>query len=607
VVDEQDINNIKPLPNLDYRIMQGNSLISEFMGINFDSNKEKKNDNLSFKDETDKLIEQFQQKKDEFLNESNVSRKSKLKEEVDNLLVKIFETKLRTQKADYFNRLRDIENKYSVVRNEKQRDELIRQDKDKLNKKFGLDLEAAEKQLKEFTSGKKIKPLFLWNLYFSEVFHQKGGFDVVIANPPYGAIISESDKKYLKKHYEHIVERIRNSFLYFLGLAYELIKKQGIVSYIIPNEFLFQIYMTKARTYFLIHSQFMYAINIGEDVFEAVVPTCLVAIKKETIDNYQIPVADFRNMTLNELDNRLQTGIFDNTSKNMVLNTVNSVFSFNLINTRLVNRLIKAYQPFDEFCDTISNGISTSCDNVYIINKTFSKKRHFETLYLKPCIRGGQFNRYFCPSDTGEQLLYITKHFESKKGLNIFKYLKEHRSILTQKSVEKKKGNRPWHILFRSRNENLFQVPKLIFRQTGDSIIACIDERANYYGIDSVNIGIFKSTFVERRRFLLGILNSKLTTFIYRELSQEGGRVLAQVKPQRIRALPIVMPEVEKRKPIENIVDRILDITKDEDYLQNTAKRSKVEALQAEIDQLVYKLYDLTPEEIKIVEESLRR
>jgi len=82
------------------------------------------------KEKTDKLIEQFQQKKDEFLNESNVSRKRKLKEEVDDLLVKIFETKLRTQKADYFNRLKNIENKYSVLRNEKQRDELVNQDKE---------------------------------------------------------------------------------------------------------------------------------------------------------------------------------------------------------------------------------------------------------------------------------------------------------------------------------------------------------------------------------------------------------------------------------------------------------------------------------------------
>jgi hypothetical protein len=602
VVDEDDIKNIKPLPNLDYRIMQGNSLISEFMGINFDSDKEKISGKLIFKDETDELTKQFQQKKDEFLNESNISRKSKLKKEVDNLMVEIFETKLKTQKKDYFNRLKEIENKHSNWPTEKQRNESMKQDKEKLYKETGFNLESVEKQLKEFTSGNKIKPFFLWNLYFSEVFHARGGFDMVIANPPYGANISENDKNYLKRRYEHIVERIRNSFLYFFGLAYNLIKNQGIVSYIIPNEFLFQIYMTKARTFFLQNSQFIYAFNIGEDVFEAIVPTCLVAIKKEIIDNYQIPVADFRNMTLKELDNCLQKGRFDTTNKNMVIDTVNSVFSFNLKNSKLVNRLIDSYQSFGEFCDTVSNGISTSCDNVYIVTKIFSKEMNFESLYLKSCIRGGQFKRYFCPSDTGDQLLYITKDFDPKKGINIFKYLKEHRSLLTKKCVEKNKGNRPWHVLFRARDEELFQVPKILFRQTGDSIIACIDHRVNYYGIDSVNIGILKNAFVEQKKYILGILNSKLITFIYRNVSQEGGRVLAQVKPQRIRVLPIAFPEKEKRKPLEKLVECILDITKEDDYIISSQKQAKVKSLEAEIDQLVYKLYDLTPEEIKILE-----
>jgi len=240
VVDEQDIKNIKPLPNLDYRIMQGNSLISEFMGINFDSNKEKGNDNLSFKDETDKLIEQFQQKKDEFLNKSNVSRKSKLKEEVDNLLVKIFETKLRTQKADYFNRLKNIENKYSVVRNEKQRDELIKEKKEKLYKESGFNLELVEKQLKEFTSGKKIKPFFLWNLYFSEVFHNKGGFDVVIANPPYKVLTKNNtpinEHGYYIKHYKAIEGSYsKNLFTLFIEHSIKLLKPKANLCYIIPE------------------------------------------------------------------------------------------------------------------------------------------------------------------------------------------------------------------------------------------------------------------------------------------------------------------------------------------------------------------------------------
>ena len=163
VVDEQDIKNIKPLPNLDYRIMQGNSLLSEFMGINFDTDP-KKNERVpvqtSFvKEKKDELIEQFQRKKNEFLNESNVTRKSQLKEEVDELLVKIFETKLKKQKTDYFNRLKNIEDKYSVLRNEKQRENLIKEEKERLYKESGFNLESVEKQLKEFTSGNKITGL----------------------------------------------------------------------------------------------------------------------------------------------------------------------------------------------------------------------------------------------------------------------------------------------------------------------------------------------------------------------------------------------------------------------------------------------------------------
>ena len=214
VVDEEDIKNIKPLPNLDYRIMQGNSLISEFMGINFDVDenknrkerifaleseekeidkkiKEKEKEQVQFynkyhkqdknlakelnelnknkekirneikktKKEIEKkaqestelsiLLKAFQQKKDEFLNESNVSRKAALREEIDNLLVEIFENKLKKEKADFFNRLENIRNKYAVLPNEKQRNEIIKQEEEKLYKESDFDLEAAEKQLND--------------------------------------------------------------------------------------------------------------------------------------------------------------------------------------------------------------------------------------------------------------------------------------------------------------------------------------------------------------------------------------------------------------------------------------------------------------------------
>ena len=77
-----------------------------------------------------------------------------------------------------------------------------------------------------------------------------------------------------------------------------------------------------------------------------------------------------------------------------------------------------------------------------------------------------------------------------------------------------------------------------------------------------------------------------------------------------IQQIPIpesILNDLTSQLPFITLVDRILAITKDEDYLQNSAKQAQVKALEREIDQLVYQLYDLTPEEITLVEESTRK
>src|SRR5208283_2559655 len=77
----------------------------------------------------------------------------------------------------------------------------------------------------ELTDGKEA---FDFEIYFSEVFHKSKGFDVVIMNPPYGASLSEGEKKLLKNRFEHISERIRNTYLYFTGLAYDIARADGV-------------------------------------------------------------------------------------------------------------------------------------------------------------------------------------------------------------------------------------------------------------------------------------------------------------------------------------------------------------------------------------------
>lgn len=266
----------------------------------------------------------------------------------------------------------------------------------------------------------------------------------------------------------------------------------------------------------------------------------------------------------------------------------------------MVTKLSSKSTQFSDFCLDVANGISTSCDSIYIVPEAFAKRECFESRHLKPCIRGGQFNRFYCPPETHEFVLYITSDFNPKTEKSIFTYLSQHKKLLIEKCVEKKSGSRDWHILFRSRYTNLFGKPKLLIRQTADRIIAAIDSQVGYYCIDSVNVAILKPSHVERINFFVGLLNSALLNFFYREISQEKGRVLAQVKPQRIKSLPIRDGNSLHKQAITALVDQIL-ATKKRDPKADTT------ALEREIDRLVYELYGLTGEEIKLVEESRRR
>jgi hypothetical protein len=429
------------------------------------------------------------------------------------------------------------------------------------------------------------------------MFNVREGFDIVIGNPPYGADISAPHKVILKERFERILERLRNSYLYFVGAGFDDLKPDGIMCFILPNEFLFQIYMTKARRYFLDNAQFLFAVNVGESVFDVIVSTCIISLQRRQSVSYALPIADLRSFSLEELPERLNTLVFQHTSKESIRSAPNSIFSFDVQSGSLVNRLSSQFLPFEHFCDDIANGISTSCDGVYIVPAEKAAQERFEESFCKPCIRGGQFNRYFCPKDTGDRILYVTSKFDAKNGKRILEYLSGHKSLLVRKSVEKKAGTRDWHILFRSRYVDLFRKPKVIVRQTGDGIIAAVDDEAGFYCIDSVNVALVKEQFVPRIYFLTGLLNSRLVNFFYRAISQEAGRVLAQVKPQRIRILPIAEAKQEVESAVTKLVMQIMQA-------KANSPDADTSKLEAEIDQIVYRLYGLTDEEIAIVEGS---
>ena len=150
------------------------------------------------------------------------------------------------------------------------------------------------------------------------------------------------------------------------------------------------------------------------------------------------------------------------------------------------------------------------------------------------------------------------------------------------------------------RTPIIFERPKILTRQTADEIIACYDNEQYYYSNTLHGTTITESNY--NPLYVLALLNSRLITWYYRSTTAEEGKVFAQIKIALLRLLPIYKTTHNEQQRLIKIVDKILALTKTDDYLQNPAKQAQVKEYERQIDQMVYELYGLTEEEIRIVE-----
>jgi len=545
IVDEEDIRKIKPLPNLDYKIMQGNSLISEFMGINFDEEQTSKKEQLLLTgDDVDNLVEILKEKKREYLNKTSINEKQAIRKEIEDLIIKIFEKKLSKQKQEYFRKLRAIEERYKSLPNVQQRESFIQQEEDKLYKTTGFNLEQVERQLREYTSGNKARPFFPWRLYFAEVFHEKGGFDVVIANPPYvSAVVGSRNDKSFRKLYKKIYNLTGSFDIYipFLLKGIEISHKQGVFCWIIPNKFLVSQYAKDALDFLKNHGLHTVVSVSQLNVFEeaSVYPIIIIGSKMQN------------GFTIYEPD------------------TLEELSQGNLLKVRPI---LKKYKTFKEFNIKIASG--TTGFQAKLIIKYITETQGPNMI---PFIVSGSIDPWHISFNNIRYMNRIYKKAYIRKG----------------KSIAKSK----WEF---------WKKDKIVIAGMARRIEACY-----YFQPLALGVGvyaIYKYGDFDPK-FLLGILNSKFLTYYLRIMFKDkhlAGGYLA-INKSTLEQLPLVEPNDEQRKAFINLVNKILSLTQSEDYLKNPQKQAKVKEYEREIDQLVYKLYGLTDEEIRIIEEKLKQ
>lgn len=639
---DKDNWGIQPLPNLEFKLMQGNSLISEFMGIDIDVDTTSSTGGQLFKDELDDLINQFQKKKNDFQNEPNRQKKKKLKDEVDNCIIRMFEEKLKRQKSEYFTDLRNIEERYSTVPDIKKREELITADKEILYEKTGFNLEKIEKELHEFTSGQKVKNFFAWKLYFAEVFHEKGGFDVVIANPPYVGHKGGKKEFFRKMKETPLGKRFNNErmdlFYYFFHLALDITKRNGEIAFITTNYYVTADSAIKLRSDFKERSRIRKLINFNElKIFDSAQGqhNMLTFLCKDNIETFPcyvystgrdgLATAEILRNILDEKDSEtnyyriMQSDLYEGAMNyiRLFFGTTADQVSINMLLTRIREQGIQ----LGKICN-LSQGIVTGLDKiskkhikkvpsfrkaegtgVFVIN-TVEKDELNKVEILKPWFKNSDIYKYKVNEKNVQWLIHVNATTNLNHYPGIKKHLLKYKKVIETRNFDsgelsKAKKLNAWWALSSSRREFDFSQPKIVSPQRSYKNTFGYTEKEWLASADVYFITAKDNNYC--LKYILALLNSKLYyLWLYYRGKRKGEMLELYLTP--LSEIPIKKISPEQQKPFIQLVDQIFSITKDDDYLDNPGKKAKVKDLEKKIDKLVYELYELTHEEIETLE-----
>lgn len=460
---------------------------------------------------------------------------------------------------------------------------------------------------------------FNWREQFPEIF-VKGGFDVIIGNPPYvfggNEGVTNNEKNYFKAHYETGSGKI-NLFTLFIELSHRILKQNGEFSFIIPNTFLRVTSYDTSRKFFIKNFKFRKLFDAGNDVFEGATTTAIILIATKapsnSKDNVQIiksTAGDFNELKISDIvDSRY---------------VINSNLSSHKL--ELMKKLRKNRIQLGQICKEMIFGVVITKNKDELVSKE-------QLPGYKPFLEGKDISSYLIKP--------------------IHSYLKYDKSKL-----------------HRARAPEIFEVDEklLVQRITGGATpLKVAYDNKQSYNKESINNIIVNDDSGFQTRTILCLLNSKLINWFYNNAFTNESTLTVNVSKEYLSQIPIVKPSnqeefvskadavlnfyqelnnkeiqfikyltsqypsIEESRSIQNWTDLtfsefILELKKFtekttnnilskseemewmelfETKLKETIKlKSMIKNYRQDIDRMVYELYGLTEEEIQIVENS---
>jgi hypothetical protein len=420
----------------------------------------------------------------------------------------------------------------------------------------------------------RINP-FDWEKEFLEIF-QRGGFSVVIGNPPYGAELSQDMRHLLSTKYKTPIP-ITDSFVLFMLKSFQLLRSGGLQSFIVPSPWLYMSSYTDFRKSLLRNYKLKELILFRQPVFsEVTVETCI-----ELMENAKDPEAKIRFLEIKDESTSLNGKIYYLDQSSVLKDPESNLWqSGDSVIQDLFLRIERNSKKLGDLTHIVcgltpyrkGKGKPHQTKEV-VDNKSFDADSKVDETY-RQYLMGRDFHRYCWQN-------------EKERWISYGDWLAEPRYAA------------PFN-----------DAIKIVIRQTADSIIAQLDiyKYLSLKNVHNLRINHDKLSY----NYLLGLLNSKLISWWYQKLIPEKGRVFAEVKVVNLKKIPIRIIDFDDSADVAlhdrmiSLVEQMLSLHKQLHEArtphEHTALQRQIEATDRQIDALVYELYGLTEEEIKIVE-----
>lgn len=576
------IRQLQTLPNIDINIKCGNSLISRF-DLDADISAALKKSkwtidsyrsavqtyreaaNKEEKREMERLIADI---KSDF--ESEISKKDK------RLL------RLNKAKGELFN-LTNQQSLFGMSDKEKKVWE-------KQVEKLAKEIDKLETEIEEIKSNKIYENAFEWRFEFPEVLDDEGnfrGFDVVIGNPPY--IRQEEIKElsgYLFEKY-HVYSGKADLFVYFFERAFNILENSGYLTFITSGKYWEAGYGKELSNFIVNNSKILTAVNYNDlEVFDGITayPFIIQLKKIKTSKRYQFNYYDFHDILPIKQDIYLNNNI-----PAKIDNLIFQENDYKFIDTRVSNLINKLYLNSSQIEDLYGLpivGIKTGYNEGYITLNAHSN-------YVKPYIFGRDIKKYSVINPNSFIIFPYEQDF-SLINLAEDSYVKElleaHKKKLSERAIINeglKKGSKVWY--------EYQQVNKSVDINSEYIVYPNVSLGCNFTLSSNCLVDMTGFIIKSNSKYLLSILNSKLVEFLMNiwSISRRGG--YKEYKVQYIKRIPIKQVSSEYEPLFGDKVDQIY-------YSKVQNPNADTSSLEAEIDLMVYKLYGLTWEDVRIVD-----